>query len=120
MERATLKGGGRFGNPEARPLRTFESNYKMAASESEHSISTILGKIGDCEQPINVIKGSCYQNVQGLTVFKLIFSFMLKSNERNLYIFHLPESKCKLGGFYEILLLHDTTCICISSTSHKR
>ena len=55
-----------------------------------------------------VIKGSCFQNVQGLTVFKLIFSFMLKSNERNVYIFHLPESKCKLGGFYEVLLLHYT------------
>ena len=37
-------GGGRFGKPEARPLRTFESNYKMAASEGERSISTILRK----------------------------------------------------------------------------
>ena len=56
-----------------------------------------------------VIKGSCFQNVQGLTVFKLLFSLMLKSNERNVYTFHLPESKCKLGGFYEILLLNYTT-----------
>ena len=28
-----LKGGGRFGNPVARPLGTFETNYKMAARE---------------------------------------------------------------------------------------
>ena len=37
-----LKGGGRFGNPKACPLGTFESNYKMAASEGEDWISTIL------------------------------------------------------------------------------
>ena len=37
-----LKGGGRFGNPKAYPLSTFESNYKMAASEGEGWISTIL------------------------------------------------------------------------------
>ena len=42
-------------NPGARPLGTFESNYKMAASEGERSISAILGKIGDCEQSINII-----------------------------------------------------------------
>ena len=41
-----LKGGGRFGNPELRSLGgTVESNYKMAASEGERSISTILRKI---------------------------------------------------------------------------
>ena len=28
-----VKGGGRFGNPEAYSLDKFESNYKMAASE---------------------------------------------------------------------------------------
>ena len=37
-----LKGGGRFGNPEARSLGTFESNYKMAASDGERSIRTML------------------------------------------------------------------------------
>ena len=37
-----LKGEGRFGNPKASPLGTFESNYKMAASEGEGWISTIL------------------------------------------------------------------------------
>ena len=37
-----LKGGGRFGNPKACPLGIFESNYKMAASEGEGLISTIL------------------------------------------------------------------------------
>ena len=37
-------GGGRFGEPEARPLGTFESNHKVAASEGEHSISRILRK----------------------------------------------------------------------------
>ena len=35
-----LKGRGRFGNPKACPLGTFES--KMAASEGEGWISTIL------------------------------------------------------------------------------
>ena len=34
---------------------TFESNCKMADSESEHSISTILREKGDCEQSINII-----------------------------------------------------------------
>ena len=37
-----LKGGGRFGNPKACPLGIFESSYKMAASEGEGLISTIL------------------------------------------------------------------------------
>ena len=42
-----LKGGGRFGNPEVRSRGKFESNYKMAASEGERSIRTILrGKKG--------------------------------------------------------------------------
>ena len=50
-----LKGGGRVGNPEVRALGAFESNYKMAASEGERSISTIFSKKGDCEQSINVI-----------------------------------------------------------------
>ena len=30
------------GNPDARPLGTFEINYKMAASDGESSILTIL------------------------------------------------------------------------------
>ena len=47
--------GGRFGNPEARALDAFVSNYKMAASEGDGSISTKLRKKGDCEQSINVI-----------------------------------------------------------------
>ena len=37
-----LKAGGRFGNPKACTLGTFESNYKMAASEGEGWSSTIL------------------------------------------------------------------------------
>ena len=37
-----LAGGGRLGNPDARPLGTFEINYKMAASDGGCSISTIL------------------------------------------------------------------------------
>ena len=50
-----LKGGARFGNPTARSVGTFESNYKMAATEGERSISTILRQKGDCEHPVNVI-----------------------------------------------------------------
>ena len=42
-----LGGGGRFGNPEARPLGTFETNYKMAGSEGERPMSTILRKCRD-------------------------------------------------------------------------
>ena len=51
----SLKGGGRFGNPTARFLGTFESNYKMAATEGDRSISTILRRKGDCEHSVNVI-----------------------------------------------------------------
>ena len=52
-----LKGGGRFGHPEALLLGIFESNYKRTASEGDHecSISMILRKKSDCEQSINVI-----------------------------------------------------------------
>ena len=50
-----LKGGGRFGNPEALSLGKFESTDKMAATEGERSISTILREKGDCEQSVNVI-----------------------------------------------------------------
>ena len=50
-----LKGGGGFGNPEARSLGTIESNYKMAATDGERSILTILREKGDCEHSVNVI-----------------------------------------------------------------
>ena len=52
-----LKGGGRFGNPEARSLGgTFESDYKMAASEIKVSARSRRSyKKGDFEQSINVI-----------------------------------------------------------------
>ena len=39
-----LWGVGRFGNLDARPLGPFEINYKMASSDGECSISTILRK----------------------------------------------------------------------------
>ena len=50
-----LNGRGGFGNPKARSLGAFESSYKIAASEGERSIWTILRKKEDCEQSINVI-----------------------------------------------------------------
>ena len=51
-----LKGGGQFANPETPSLGTFESNYKMAASEDERLIRTILReKREDCEQSNNAI-----------------------------------------------------------------
>ena len=37
-----LRGRGRFGNPEVRPLGTFETNSKLTARERERSISTIF------------------------------------------------------------------------------
>ena len=42
-----LGGGGRLGDPEARPLGTFETNHKMARRS--------YGKIGDCERSISTI-----------------------------------------------------------------
>ena len=52
-----LKGEERFRNPEARYLVTFESNYKMAATEIKVSARSrrYYGEKGDCEQSINVI-----------------------------------------------------------------
>ena len=41
-----LKGGEQFANPEAPSLGTFESNYKMAASEGERLIGRSYGKKG--------------------------------------------------------------------------
>ena len=42
-----------FSSPMPAPwkLDTFETNYKMATSDSEGSISTILWKLGVCERP---------------------------------------------------------------------
>ena len=42
-----LGGGGRLGDPEARPLGTFETNHKMARRSYR--------KIGDCERSISAI-----------------------------------------------------------------
>ena len=51
-----VNGGGRFGNPEASSLGgTFESNYKMAASDGDRSISMIMREKDDSEQSINDI-----------------------------------------------------------------
>ena len=53
---STLRAGDCLGSPRpALPLSTFESNYKMAASEAERSISTVLRGKGGCKQSINVI-----------------------------------------------------------------